>query len=149
MELLPILATIILVLTIATLILAVAAYVLYKLREKKGRSTASYASQAAQTQQQHVLTTPMNHAYAQPLQAPVQQPVHRETVVRERHVERQPEPQATYVPPAGYAAQAPRQAAPAPAVSAHQVETNTFWEYTGEGYVPADRNQQDNGSAWL
>lgn len=40
MELIPILATIILVATISTFVLAVGAYILYKIREKRGTSVA-------------------------------------------------------------------------------------------------------------
>lgn len=120
MELLPILSTIILVGTIATLILAVAAYVLYKIRERNGRRVAAAQAQTRPATP-HVLTQPAlalppapHHAFPQPELPALPAAL-------------QPVQAATYVPPQHV--QLPQ--APPPARS-------VFWEYTSEGYVPAE-----------
>lgn len=146
MELVPILSTIILVGTIATFILAVAAYILYKIRE--GRARESQQQQGYYQQEPHVLVAPEGsqqpqiqlNQYGQPQQAQMYQP------------QAQPQQrQQLQAPPQG------------------QNPNSLFWEYTDEGFVPVNpqqeqqqarqkqaqqqqeqqKAQQDEGYAWL
>jgi hypothetical protein len=141
MELVPILSTIILVGTIATFILAVAAYILYKIREGRARTATTQTGYLQQ--EPHVLV------------APEQQQIRQG----------QPATAAMYAPaPQAPVAQQPQQLQAAPQ---GQNPNSLFWEYTDEGFVPvnpqqeqvqrqpqqqapqAQPPQQDEGYAWL
>jgi hypothetical protein len=143
MELVPILSTIILVGTIATFILAVAAYILYKIRE--GRARESSTQVGYMQQEPHVLVAPEASMPLQP---------------------GQPAPASMYVAPAAQQAPVARppqqQLQQAPQA---QNPNSLFWEYTDEGFVPVNpqqeqtrepqarqqppQQQQDEGLAWL
>lgn len=144
MELVPILSTIILVGTIATFILAVAAYILYKIREGKARTTQQHTGYLQQ--EPHVLVAPDRG----------QQPMIQQTA---------PASASMYQPAPGQQAQ--RQQLQAPQQG--QNPNSLFWEYTDEGFVPVNpqqeqvqqqqapqaqpqqqqQSQQDEGYAWL
>ena len=142
MELVPILSTIILVGTIATFILAVAAYILYKIREGKARE--SHQQTGYMQQEPHVLVAPDRG----------QQPMIQQTA---------PAPASMYQPAPGQPVQ--RQQLQAPQQG--QNPNSLFWEYTDEGFVPVNpqqeqvqqqapqapqppqQAQQDEGYAWL
>lgn len=84
MELIPILATIILVATISTFLLAIGAYVLYKIRERKGAAVSAQAptsikaelvtpqQQAVQEERAFVQPAKVERIVRQPQQAPRQ-----------------------------------------------------------------------------
>ncbi len=144
MELVPILSTIILVGTIATFILAVAAYILYKIREGKARE--SHQQTGYMQQEPHVLVAPDRGQ--QPIIQQIQQTA--------------PAPASMYQPAPGQPVQ--RQQLQAPQQG--QNPNSLFWEYTDEGFVPVNpqqeqvqqpqqqqqapqQSQQDEGYAWL
>ena len=138
MELVPILSTIILVGTIATFILAVAAYILYKIRERRARDESR---PAGYTQPEpHVLVAPQVAGSLQ-MQPPAEANVYQSA------------PAAAAIP----AQYQPRQ---------QQPQSSLFWEYTDEGFVPVNpqeqaepvqhqrqparaQQQEDEGYAWL
>ncbi|MFT5142709.1 MAG: hypothetical protein ACI80V_000518 [Rhodothermales bacterium] len=142
MELVPILSTIILVGTIATFILAVAAYILYKIRE--GRARTSTMQTGYLQQEPHVLVAPEQQQIrqGQPATAAMYAPAQQAPAVQSQHQQLQAAPQG-------------------------QNPNSLFWEYTDEGFVPvnpqqeqvqrqapqqapqAQQPQQDEGYAWL
>lgn len=151
MELVPILSTIILVGTIATFILAVAAYILYKIRERRARETSVQTTYMQQ--EPHVLVAPESRVTIQ---------------------QGQPAPASMYAP--GQQQQVPQQQAQRQQLhqgGQGQNPNSLFWEYTDEGFVPVNpqqeaareaqarqqaqaqqqsqqqQSQQDEGYAWL
>ncbi len=141
MELVPILSTIILVGTIATFILAVAAYILYKIREGRARDATTHVGYM-QPQEPHVLVAPEGSVPLQPAPASM----YVAPGVQQAPVQSQPQQQLQQ-PPQG------------------QNPNSLFWEYTDEGFVPVNPQQetpprarqqqqpqapqQDEGYAWL
>jgi hypothetical protein len=140
MELVPILSTIILVGTIATFILAVAAYILYKIRERRAREESRPAMYAQP--EPHVLVAPQ---VAASLQAPSEAALYapsRTQVIVNPNLQQQQQP-------------------------AQRSQNSLFWEYTDEGFVPVNTQEeqasrepvrqpapqqqqaQDEGYAWL
>jgi hypothetical protein len=149
MELVPILSTIILVGTIATFILAVAAYILYKIRERRAREDSRQV--AYQADQSHVLVAP-----------------HAASAIRQG----EPAPASMYMAPSVPTQMVhPQQAHPQQQQPQQQQlpqgQNSLFWEYTDEGFVPVNpqeeqqqerpqaqapqqqRQQPDEGYAWL
>lgn len=92
MELIPILATIILVATISTFLLAIGAYVLYKVREKQGASVSAQAPTSIKAE----LVTPQQVAIKE--EKSFVQPARAEKILRQpQQAPRQPlfiQPQA-------------------------------------------------------
>lgn len=145
MELVPILSTIILVGTIATFILAVAAYILYKIRERRAREESRPAMYAQP--EPHVLVAPQVAGTLQaPAEASMYAPSRTQVIVNPNL---QPQQQ-----------QQPSQ----------RSQNSLFWEYTDEGFVPVNtqdepmnrepvrqvtqqqqqqQQAQDEGYAWL
>lgn len=143
MELVPILSTIILVGTIATFILAVAAYILYKIRERRAREESRPAMYAQP--EPHVLVAPQ---VVGTLQAPAEAGLYapsRTQVIVNPNLQQQQQP-------------------------VQRSHNSLFWEYTDEGFVPVNtqdehvsrepvrqatqqqqqqQQAQDEGYAWL
>jgi hypothetical protein len=148
MELIPILATIILVATISTFVLAIGAYILYKVREGKTQrveiaqpSTVQAEllvpeTVAEQIRVQEPVRQPGQILY-QPSSAPSYKPQVEPIFVQQR-AQAGPQPvQARYTPPPQqYVApkQERQQAGPQP--------DQKFMKYTAEGYVSAKEKEQ-------
>ena len=161
MELIPILATIILMATISTFFLAIGAYVLYKIREKKGAQVEKLEPQTIKAE----LVTPEALAEQAPAQAeqvqraPASRPFERpnppsyrpsmEPIFVQKKVS-QPAPERVSAPapaPARQEAPRPAQAAgpgPAPAQSGER----KFMKFTSEGYVSAKEDKKQGAVKW-
>lgn len=159
MELIPILATIILVATISTFFLAIGAYALYKIRERRGEQVEV---QAPSTIQAEVLTpeviyeqaqtkeagrAPMKPSY-EPARAPSYRPSAEPIFVQASRPQPVTQPGVKYTPaPQQFVPQRqeqPRQvqAGPAPAT---QTSEQKFMKYTSEGYIPAKEGAKNGG----
>jgi hypothetical protein len=155
MELIPILATIILVATISTFFLAIGAYALYKIRERRGEQVEI---QAPSTVQAEVLTPEViyeqsqtkeaTRAPAKPTFEPSRVPSYRPAVepIFVQTARQQPA-QAKYTPaPQQFVPQRqeqPRQVQAGPPQSTTQEQK--FMKYTSEGYVPAKDGAKNGG----
>ncbi len=149
MELIPILATIILVATISTFILAIGAYILYKVRESKGQQMEVIQPStvqaellvpemvAEQVKVQETQRVPGQLIY-EPQRVPSYKPQSEPIFVKQR-AQSGPQPmQAKYTPvPQQYVSQKQerQQAGPQPS-------EQKFMKYTAEGYVPAKEKDQ-------
>lgn len=142
MELIPILATIILVATISTFILAIGAYLMYKIRENRPQQ-AEIATPS--TFQAEVFTPDMGFE-----QAPVYEPSYRPSAEPIFVQSQRPQPaQVRYTPaPQQYVPQ--RQEQPSRQAQAgrgaSQPSEQKFMKYTSEGYVPAKEDSKDSGA---
>jgi len=156
MELIPILATIILMATISTFILAIGAYILYKIRERQGQQvevqqpatlqaellTPELIAEQLQTQEQkrapgQILFEPLR-ANATPSYKPQAEPI----FVQQRA---QAGPQPVKV------RNTPQQAQPAPQqsrqpVQASQAGPQKFMKYTSDGYAEAKETVKSQGA---
>lgn len=161
MELIPILATIILMATISTFILAIGAYILYKVRERQGQQ-AEVAQPA--TLQAELLTPELiaeqlqgqEHQKApgqimfEPVRVP-SQPNYRpqsEPIFVQQRAQAGPQPvQARYSQPGQQMNQPQRvenrQQAPAQPTQAPEQK---FMKYTADGYVSAKENVKSQGA---
>lgn len=164
MELIPILATIILMATISTFFLAIGAYVLYKIRERRGSKPAVEIQQNIQAE----LITPEVMQEAAPQQEALPQlqqaPMFERPVVPQYRPAPEPifmsrkqsapvmQPVAAPVaaPEPGVARAEIAKAGPAPAPSTGQSKTGQqekkFMRFTAEGMVTA-REEKKNGSS--
>ncbi len=156
MELIPILATIILIATIITFILAIGAYILYKVRERKG--TQREAQQPAFIKAELLTPETMQEQYQFPEQVRAsgqivyeqpQIPIYRQQpepiFVQERvQAGRQPM-QPKFTPP-------PQQFTPQVDVKKNERKTQSTEEkilkYTSEGYVPAKGDKKSGVLKW-
>ena len=152
MELIPILATIILMATISTFFLAVGAYVLYKIRERKGVKVEKIVPQTIKAE----LVTPENLAEQSPIMAEQKQrapapraferpnpPSYRpsmEPIFVQKKVQQQTPEEA----PAKQEAARP---GPAPAPAAASGEKK-FMKYTSEGYVSPKEEKKQGAVKW-
>ncbi|NCQ17033.1 MAG: hypothetical protein COZ80_08870 [Ignavibacteria bacterium CG_4_8_14_3_um_filter_37_9] len=159
MELIPILATIILMATISTFILAIGAYILYKVRERQGQQVE--VSQPA-TLQAELLTPELiaeqlqaqEHQKApgqimfEPVRTP-SQPSYRpqsEPIFVQQRAQAGPQPvPARNTPPAQQYNQPKRAEAHQQTMTA-QTGDQKFMKYTSEGYVPAKENVKSQGA---
>ena len=158
MELIPILATIVLVATISTFILAIGAYLLYKIREGRGQQVEVIQPSTIQAE----LITPESiyeqAAAQEPMRAPGQivpeqprapqyRPSAEPVFVQQRANTPQPMQQRYTPPPQPY--NPPKQekvrGAQGPAV---QTTEQKFMKYTSEGYVPAKENKNGGALKW-
>ncbi len=155
MELIPILATIILMATISTFFLAVGAYVLYKIRERKGVKVEKLAPQTIKAE----LVTPDILAEQAPIMAEQKQrapapkaferpnpPSYRpsmEPIFVQKKVQ-QPTPEEA---PAKQEAARPGPA-PAPAPSRAASGEKKFMKYTSEGYVSPKEEKKQGSVKW-
>jgi uncharacterized protein (DUF58 family) len=159
MELIPILATIILVATISTFFLAIGAYALYKIRERRGEQVEI---QAPSTVQAEVLTPEVIYEQSQtkeaarapaaptfePSRVPSYRPSAEPIFVRTARQQPTTQPaQAKYTPaPQQFVPQRqeqPRQVQAGPPQSA--TSEQKFMKYTAEGYVPAKEGAKSGG----
>jgi hypothetical protein len=156
MELIPILATIILIATIVTFILAIGAYILYKVRERKGVQkeapqpayikaellTPEMRQEQYQTPEQ--IHVPGQIIYEQP-ESPVYRPQAEPIFVQERvSAGRQPM-QPKFTPP-------PQQFAPQTGSRKSEKKSQNTEEkmlkYTSEGYVPPKSDKSSGALKW-
>lgn len=152
MELIPILATIILVSTISTFILAIGAYILYKVRERRGRQVAVPQPDKIQAElltpeaQERGLTQEAGMqaeqiVYEQPIVPEPQEPIfvqHRATI---------PQPvQTRFTPSQQYVAQKQDQQQPVKQQTSSKTAEQKFLKITSEGYVPLKDNKKDAGA---
>ncbi len=164
MELIPILATIILMATISTFFLAIGAYVLYKIRERKGAvqqvqepttiqaeliTPESVAAQAAEQSAQRApqrIATPFERPAA-PAYRPPAEPIFvaKHTPQPVVQVVQQQAPAPVQAPQPGPApvqrAQPTAKAGPAPATAPQK-----FMKYTTEGYVSTKEEKKVQGA---
>lgn len=157
MELIPILATIILMATISTFFLAIGAYVLYKIRERKGVRVEKLQPQTIKAE----LVTPELLAEQAPamaeqqMRAPAARPFERpnppsyrpslEPIFVQKKVS-QPTPERVQAEaPAPVRQEAPK-AGPGPAPS--QSGERKFMKYTTEGYVSAKEDKKQGAVKW-
>ncbi len=145
MELIPILATIILMATISTFFLAIGAYVLYKIREKQG--TQAEVVQPATIQAE--LITPEALVDMAPVAEHV--PIHAPRVFE--RVPTAPEPifvpgritKQTAPQPAQQRAQTAR---PGPGPVQAKPGEQKFMKYTAEGYVAPKEEKKQGAVKW-
>ncbi len=155
MELIPILATIILMATISTFFLAIGAYVLYKIREKKGAQVAKLEPQTIRAE----LVTPEALAEQAPAQAEQRAPAPKqferpnppsyrpamEPIFVQKKVS-QPTPERVAAPaPAQARQEAPR---PSPGPAPSQSGERKFMKFTSEGYVSAKEDKKQGAVKW-
>lgn len=148
MELIPILATIILMATISTFFLAVGAYVLYKIRERKGFKVekAAPATIQAELVTPEVIQEIVQQTTEQPARAPVRQferpnpPAYRPSNEPIFVQSRTPQPAAPVV-----AQEAPK-AGPAQ-VQAPAAERKIL-KVTSEGYVAPKEEKKQGAVKW-
>jgi len=158
MELIPILATIILMATISTFILAIGAYILYKVRERQGLQvevpqpatlqaellTPELIAEQLQTQEQkrapgQIMFEPIR-ATAQPSYKPQVEPI----FVQQR-AQAGPQPQPVRSASTAQQYQQPmRQENRQPAQAA--LSEQKFMKYTADGYVSAKENVKSQGA---
>jgi hypothetical protein len=159
MELIPILATIILMATISTFFLAIGAYVLYKIREKQGLKAEKM--QPATIQAELITPEVVAEAIQQIEQAPARAPrvferpnppSYRPSMepifVQKRTVQPAPQPvQQRYAAAAEQQVQqkveAPR---PGPAPVQSKPSEQKFLKYTSEGYVSTKEDKKQQGA---
>jgi len=159
MELIPILATIILMATISTFILAIGAYILYKVREKQGQQVE--APQPA-TLQAELLTPELiaeqlqgqehQKAPGQIMFEPVRassQPSYRpqsEPIFVQQRAQAGPQPaQVRYNQPQQQVSQ-PQRAEVRQQGQPAQTSDQKFMKYTADGYVSAKENVKSQGA---
>jgi len=157
MELIPILATIILVATISTFILAIGAYILYKIRESRGQQ----AEVAQPTTIQAELLTPEaleqqivfesqlpagQVMYEQP-RVPSYKPAAEPIFVKQGAGANQPmqSPYTAAKPFVAAKVDKPRRAVAGPASPA-SVTDQKFMKYTSEGYVSTKEETKKQGA---
>jgi len=159
MELIPILATIILMATISTFILAIGAYILYKVRERQAQQV-----EAAQpsTLQAELLTPELiaeqlqaqEHQRApgqimfEPVRAPSQQSYRHqsEPIFVQQRAQAGPQPvQARYTQPAQQYTQPQRQEVRQQG-PVTQPADQKFMKYTSDGYVSTKENVKSQGA---
>ncbi len=150
MELIPILATIILMATVSTFFLAVGAYVLYKIRERKGSRvekiqpatikaelvTPELAVDQAPAVIEHKQKAPAPRAFERP-NPPSYRPALEPIFVQKKS--------ATPASAEAPAKQEQVKAGPAPAASAGE---NKFLKYTSEGYVSPKEEKKQGAVKW-
>lgn len=146
MELIPILATIILMATISTFFLAIGAYVLYKIREKQG--TQAEVIQPATIQAE--LITPEALADLSPVAEHV--PVHAPRVFERVPT---PAPEPIFVPgritqqtTPQTAQQRAQVARPGPGPVQAKPGEQKFMKYTAEGYVAPKEEKKQGAVKW-
>ncbi len=165
MELIPILATIILMATISTFFLAIGAYVLFKIRERRG----VVAKPAAPTTVQAELVTPeavQEQAPApqetmrapQPARPavferpnpPAYRPSPEPIIVQRRTPQQQVTPQPAQAPRFAPAPAAPMRAAsgrPGPGPAQNTPVEQKFRKYTAEGYA-SQQEEKKQAAKW-
>jgi hypothetical protein len=143
MELIPILATIILMATISTFFLAIGAYILYKIREKQGASAVSVepATIQAELMTPEVASEVVPVVEHVPVRAPrvferVPTPAPEPIFVQSRLT--QPAPQ-----PVQQRAEAPK---PGPAPVQAKPGEQKFLKYTSDGYVSTRDDKKQQGA---
>jgi hypothetical protein len=147
MELIPILATIILVATISTFILAIGAYILYKVRESRGQqveviqpSTVQAELFTPESELQEAQKGAAGQIIYEPQKVPSYKPSAEPIFVQQRaHPGPQP---ARYTPaPQQYVAQKQERSKQQPSAD------EKFMKYTSEGYVPV-KDKDQGGLKW-
>jgi uncharacterized membrane protein len=146
MELIPILATIILMATISTFFLAIGAYILYKIREKQGAQAEAIQPATIQAE----LITPEALADLAPIAEHV--PVHAPRVFERVPT---PAPEPIFVPgrvtqhSAPQTAQQRAQVArPGPGPVQAKPGEQKFMKYTAEGYVAPKEEKKQGAVKW-
>lgn len=144
MELIPILATIILVATISTFILAIGAYILYKVRESKGQQMEVIQPSTVQAEllvpemvAEQVKVHETQRAPGQLIYEPQRVPSYKpqsEPIFVQQRAQAGPQPMQSKYTPAPQK-QERQQAGPQPS-------EQKFMKYTAEGYVPAKEKDQ-------
>jgi len=158
MELIPILATIILMATISTFILAIGAYILYKVRERQGQQVE--VPQPA-TLQAELLTPEL---IAEQLQAQEHQrapgQILFEPVRASSQQNYRPQPEPIFIQQRAQAGPQPGQARHTPTLSYPQPQRQDgrqqarptqsgdqkFMKYTSDGYIPVKENVKNQGA---
>ncbi|MHC1736835.1 MAG: hypothetical protein AB9882_02355 [Ignavibacteriaceae bacterium] len=156
MELIPILATIILVSTMSTFILAIGAYILYKVRERRGRRVEIPQPDKIQAElltpeaQERRLTQEAGMPAGQIVfeQQPMTQEYPEPIFVQHRSTMPQPV-QTRFTPSQQYVAQ--KQEQQQVQQQQHQrtgskTSEQKFMKITSEGYVPVKDNKKDAGA---
>jgi len=151
MELIPILATIILVSTMSTFILAIGAYILYKVRERRGRRVEIPQPDKIQAE----LLTPeaQDRRLTQDAGLPAGQIVFEQPMVQEhpepifvQHRSTIPQPvQTRFTPSQQFVAQKQEQQQQQQKTGSRTTEQK-FMKITSEGYVPVKDNKKDAGA---
>lgn len=151
MELIPILATIILVSTMSTFILAIGAYILYKVRERRGRRVEIPQPDKIQAE----LLTPeaQDRRLTQDAGLPAGQIVFEQPMVQEhpepifvQHRSTIPQPvQTRFTPSQQFVAQKQEQQ-PQQQKTGSRTTEQKFMKITSEGYVPVKDNKKDAGA---
>jgi len=159
MELIPILATIILMATISTFILAIGAYILYKVRERQGQQVevpqpATLQAElltpeiiAEQTQAQEHQRAPGQILF-EPVRASSQQSYRpqSEPIFIQQRAQAGPQPvQARSIPTTQAQPQPGRQDLRQQAGSTKSGDQK-FMKYTSDGYIPAKENVKSQGA---
>ena len=159
MELIPILATIILMATISTFILAIGAYILYKVRERQGQQveapqpatlqaellTPELIAEQLQAQEQHKAP---GQIMFEPVKAPAQQTYkpQSEPIFVQQRAQAGPQPaQARYTQPAQQFSQ-PQRKEVRQEGPVTQSTDQKFMKYTSDGYVSAKENVKSQGA---
>ena len=151
MELIPILATIILVSTMSTFILAIGAYILYKVRERRGRRVEIPQPDKIQAE----LLTPeaQDRRLTQDAGLPAGQIVFEQPMMQEhpepifvQHRSTMPQPvQTRFTPSQQFVAQKQDQQQQQQKTGSRTTEQK-FMKITSEGYVPVKDNKKDAGA---
>ena len=143
MELIPILATIILMATISTFFLAIGAYVLYKIREKQGAQVEVVQPATIQAE----LLTP--EALADMASVAEHVPVHAPRVFERMPT---PAPDPIFVPgrvtQQTAAPQRAQVARPGPGPVQAKPGEQKFMKYTSEGYVAPKEEKKQGAVKW-
>lgn len=152
MELIPILATIILVSTMSTFILAIGAYILYKVRERRGRRVEIPQPDKIQAE----LLTPeaQERRLTQEAGMPAGQIVFEQPMVQEypepifvQHRSTMPQPvQTRFAPSQQYVGQKQEQQQVQQQRTGSRTSEQKFMKITSEGYVPVKDNKKDAGA---
>lgn len=152
MELIPILATIILVSTMSTFILAIGAYILYKVRERRGRRVEIPQPDKIQAE----LLTPESQdmRLTQDSGIPAGQIVFEQPIAQEhpepifvQHRSTMPQPvQTRFTPSQQYVAQNQEQRQQQQQRTGSKTSEQKFMKITSEGYVPVKDNKKDAGA---
>ena len=153
MELIPILATIILMATISTFFLAVGAYVLYKIRERKGVKVEKIAPQTikAELVTPEILAEQAPAIVEQKQRAPAPRVFERPNPPSYRpsmepiFVQKKSQQQVAAEAPAKQEAARP---GPAPAPAAASSGERKMLKYTSEGYVSPKEEKKQGAVKW-
>lgn len=163
MELIPILATIILMATISTFFLAIGAYVLFKIRERRGVLAKLEAPSTVQAElvtpeavQEQVQAQEQHRAPAQPARPPVfarpnapsYKPAPEPILVQRRNPQQSVAPQPVQQPRFTPAPAAARQVAQRPGPAQSAPVDQKFRKYTAEGYAAKAEEKKQSPAKW-